>query len=61
MIEINYLNELIQKLFSDKDLKSVSFTVKNVEKTIKKLGEVEGYNIAWDISGDTITVFVAEE
>lgn len=60
MIEVKPMTEIMEKIFSDKKVESVSIKLKDVDTANKTIGELEGYNIAWEFSGNTITFLIVE-
>lgn len=60
MIEVKPMIEIMEKIFSDKKVESVSVKLKDVDTANKAVKELRGYNIAWEFSGNSITFLIVE-
>ena len=60
MIEVKPMIEIMEKIFSDKKVESVSIKLKDVDTANKTIEELKGYNIAWEFSGNSITFLIVE-
>lgn len=60
MIEVQPMIEIMEKIFSDKKVESVSIKLKDVDTANKTIEELKGYNIAWEFSGNSITFLIVE-